>query len=952
MRPVLPSFGKTQIRKQASRTQRTIIAVAVAAALTGYTAVVQAQSYLTATVSSVKVITAPAIHGHVMSAEGLSVQGAIIRLESTNRETSTDRQGQFRFDNLPVGEYELSVDYLGFESQTVQASVTAAGGQDYQFELKPLSVERIQVVGSRDAQSRALNAQRAANNIKSVVSADFLGRFPDANVAESMQRLPGASIQRDQGEGKYVNVRGAPLAYTNVSIDGVVLPSPDGGTRAVDLDTIPSDVIAALELTKAITPDMDADAIAGNINIVTQGALDSKKPIMRGSLSLGENEKGSGDSHRISATFGQRLGANDNIGLLVSVNDSETNRVTDNVETAWFEDDNGVFLPEVNEFKDYEVKRSRTGVTTRLDFRPSTNSHYFLSNTYSRFEDYEYRDSLVIEYDDFEAGSNSVTGVSGRTTFEKEMRHRTVVNRINATQFGGRHFLENMTIDYSAAYTRASQTYPDRDYFLYRETSRPRMAYDYSNPDYPSFTILDDTDAVVRSDFNFPVEDMEWRRYERRFGNAEDKEQAYTMNVTVPGEWGDAYSTFKFGVKMRLREKFNDEDRYRNSEGVGAPEFADVIIDRNSLPFGGYYNNGPKMIRDFTTVYGSLFENQDYKQRLSASITGDYKATEDTYAAYAMNILTWQDTTLAFGVRVEHTKVTGDAFEFDEDTEESSAVYAENDYTKVFPSVHLRHELHNGVILRAAYSTALSRPNFEDMAPYVIVEDRDTGTGKVDIGNTSLKPTFAHNLDLMAEYYIEPLGIISAGLFYKDLSDPIFKARSTFDTGEFEGFRMTRPENAKSGEIYGLELNWQQTLSNLPGIWSGLGFIANYTYTESSAYLPFGIGKTDLAGTSKNSYNLGVSFDSERVSAQLAYNYRSEFIDSYDTANPNLNVYWDERGTMDFTLSYKVNDHFTLFGEASNLTDSRAVRYQGNRSRVYEHEQFGRAWQVGVRAAF
>lgn len=935
-----------------SRTQRTIVAVAVAAALTGYVAVAQAQTYVNATASAVQTISAPAIRGQVVSPTGQSLQGAIIRLMGTNRETTTDRQGRFRFDGLSPGNYEVSVDYIGFQNQTVAATVTANAGQEFLFELASLSVERIQVVGSRDAQARALNAQRAADNIKSVVSADFLGRFPDANVAESMQRLPGASIQRDQGEGKYVNVRGAPLEYANVSIDGVVLPSPDGSTRAVDLDTIPADVIAALELTKAITPDMDADAIAGNINIVTQGALDAQGRIMRGSLALGRNEKGNGDSHRVAATFGSRIGNQDNLGILLSINDSETNRVTDNIETSWFENDNGVFLPELNEFKDYEVKRSRTGASARMDFRPNDDTHFFFSHTYSRFEDYEYRDSLVIEYDRFEPGSNSVTGVSGRTTFEKEMRHRTFINRINATQFGGRHFLDNMTIDYSAAYTRASQVYPDRDYFLYRETSRPRMSYDYSNPDLPTFAILDGDDNVVRTDFNFPVDDMNWRRYERRFGEAEDKEQAYTLNFTMPGEWGNAYSTIKFGGKIRLREKFSDEDRFRNSVGAGAPAFADITIGRNSLPFDGFYNNGPKMIRNFVDVYGSLFENADYLPRVAASITGDYQATEDTYAAYAMNTLAWQNTTLAYGVRVEHTRITGDAFEFDADTEQANALSASNDYTKVFPSVHLRHELESGVILRAAYSTALSRPNFADMAPYVIVEDRETSIGSVDIGNTELQPTFAHNFDLMAEYYLEPLGLISAGVFYKDLKDPIFKARSTFVGGEFDGFRMVRPENASSGELYGLEFNWQQSLAFLPGAWSGLGFLANFTYTESSADLPFGIGKTDLAGTSKNTYNLGISYDSERVSAQLAYNYRSEFIDSYDTANPNLNVYWDGRGTMDFTLSYKFNSNFTVFAEATNLTDSKAVRYQGDRSRVYEHEQFGRAWQVGVRVNF
>lgn len=939
-------------KRRASRTQRTIVAVAVAAALTGYVAVAQAQSHVNATASSVQTITAPAIRGQVVSPTGQSLQGAIIRLMGTNRETTTDRQGRFRFDGLAAGNYEVSVDYIGFQNQTVAATVTANAGQEFLFELATLSVERIQVVGSRDAQARALNAQRAADNIKSVVSSDFLGRFPDANVAESMQRLPGASIQRDQGEGKYVNVRGAPLEFANVSIDGIVLPSPDGGTRAVDLDTIPADIIAALELTKAITPDMDADAIAGNINIVTQGALDAQGRIMRGNLALGRNEKGNGDSHRVAATFGDRI--RDNVGVLFSVNHSETDRVTDNIEHAWFEGPNGEYLVEETDMKDYEVRRIRAGASGRVDWRLDDNHQFYLSHTYSRFEDNEFRDNMSIEWDRHSADATSQAGTA-RMRFNKELRHRTFVNRINSTQFGGRHNLDTMTIDYSAAYSTASQRYPDRDYLYYRSNFRPNVSYDFSNPDFPVFSVLDGNGNVIGTDFSemtIPADSYAFRRYERRFGDSEDKEQSYAINFTMPGEWGDAYATYKFGAKARLRDKYNDEFRFRNGTGTGAPNFADVLIGKRSLPFEGFYNNGPKMERNFVSLYGSLFENEDYQQRVAASVTSDYRATEDTYAVYAMNTLAWQNTNVVFGVRVEQTRATGLAFEFDDETETAVENRATNDYTKVFPSAHLRHELDNGVIIRAAYSTALSRPNFEDLAPYVIVEDRSTGLGDVELGNINLKPTYAHNFDLMAEYYIEPLGLISGGIFYKDLSNPIFKARSTIQGGEFDGFRLTRPENANSGELYGFEVNWQQSLAFLPGAWSGLGFLANYTHTQSSADLPFGIGKTDLAGTSKHTYNLGLSYDSERLSAQLAYNYRSEFIDSYNTGNPDLNVYWDARGTMDFTLSYKLNSNFTVFTEASNLTNSRAIRYQGERSRVYEHEQFGRAWQVGVRVNF
>lgn len=901
---------------------------------------------------AVSAIDSQGIRGQLSDDRNVLLQGAQVRIVGSNRETSTDRQGRFRFDNLAPGSYQLEIRYLGYAAKNVDVAVSAEQGAELTLRFASSEVEVMHIVGSRDAQSRALNIQRASDNLKSVVSSDYLGRFPDDNVAEAMQRLVGASIQRDQGEGRYVNVRGAPLEFANISIDGVSIPSPDSSTRAVDLDTIPSDVISILELTKAITPDMDADAIAGNINIITQSALDSQGRILRGKLSGGKNEKGSGDAFKASLTFGDKFNGTEKAGFLFSAQHSETNRVTDNVEHSWMQLDNGVYVPEVTEFKDYELKRVRTGLSGRFDFRVDDNKHFYLSHNYSRFKDDEYRDTLGIEWERHTADSNQQAGVAGRATFDKELRHRTVVNTINTTVVGGRMDMSNYSADFQASYSTAKQEYPNRDYLVYRERSRPRVAYDFSNPDLPTFQVLTANGDVVRTDFNFAPADMNWRRYERRTGGAEETEQAYALNFTVPGEFAGTYSELKFGAKARFKDKENDENRFRNSVGANAPAYAEMIIGKQSQPFDGYYNNGPKLRRDFVSAYRDIFENADFLDRGAASITADYQAKEDVLAAYAQNKVDWDNTTLLFGARVEQTKNSGQAFSYDAETGSATLVDASKNYTKVFPSAHLRHELENGVILKAAYSTGLRRPNFVDLVPYFIVEDRSSGNGTLDIGNVDLKPTYAHSFDLTGEYYIAPSGLISAGVFYKDLSDPIFKARSEISEGEFAGFRMVRPENGKGGYLYGMELNWQQALSFLPGAFSGLGFIANYTHTKSQADLPFGIGKTELNGTSRHTVNLALQYDIEKFSTQLSYNYRSEYIDAFDTANPDLNLYWDGRGTLDYTASYKLSKNLSLFVEASNLTDSKAIRYQGERNRVYEHEQFGRAWQLGVSGKF
>lgn len=933
--------------------KKSILALAISSALVGAPALAQQETGSQNVV--VNSIDAPALRGKVVNARGDFLRGATVRLEGSNREVVTDGQGNFRFENVPAGNYRVSVEYLGYESQRAQAQVSGTSGQNLEFTLIPAVLDEVVVYGSsmRDAQARALNAQRNADSIKSILSSDYLGRFPDANVAESMQRLPGAAIQRDQGDGRYVNVRGAPLEYSNVSIDGVLLPSPDGGTRGIDLDTIPADVIANLELTKSLTADMDADAIAGNINIVTRGSLDSPDRILRFNAHGGRNEQGSGDNNRFGFTWGDALNADRTLGFLFSASHSESENEVDNVEHLWSANDDGEYFVEETEFKDYVTKRNRTGISARFDYAPDANTHFYLSHTYSKFEDEEHRDTMIIEWADPTATSTGVRGIAGETAFEKELRNRTVENTINSTVFGGEHFLQNgMELDYSLAYSKSTQKHPERDYLAYELGYEPAVAYDYSSPKKPRYSVLDANGNVVSNDFNFSADDYEFGSYERRFGDSEDTEQAYAINLTIPGTMNGAYRTTKVGAKVRQREKSNDEDRIRNKEGVGAPSFADIAIGTQSRPFGGRYHNGPKFNRNFVSTYGPILENEDYEPRIEASITGDYEVSEDIYSAYAMQKLEWERTSLVYGLRVEHTKTEGSAAEFDADLETAIPLTADNSYTNWFPSVHLRHELENGMIFRAAYSTGISRANFTDLAPFRIVEDRATGAGSVKLGNPDLDPAYAHNFDLLLEYYIEPLGLISGGVFYKDISDPIFTATSRVTSGPFAGFEQERPENASKGEIYGFELNWQQRMDYLPGYWSGLGFLVNYTNTHSSVDLPFGAGTSEMEGTSRHTYNVALQYDLNRFSTQLSYNYRSEFIDEFNTADPSLNVYWDGRSTLDLTASYELNDNLSLHLEATNLTDTQGMRYQGNTSRVFELEQFGRSWMLGVNARF
>lgn len=946
------------------RIERSLIAAAIATALACAVAPTQARAQ--APDPAITAEAAPGVViGQIRDANlGVYLEGAVIRLNG--HEAISARNGLFRFSGVAPGRYRMQIDYLGYLGREVDVEVGTSAGARVDVALASTAatstLRAVEVRASRDAQALALNQQRASTHYVNVVSADLLGQFPDSNIAESTQRIPGISIERDQGEGRYITMRGAPKEFTTVTIDGVQLANPDAGSRGVELDTIPSDVISALEVTKALTPDMDGDAIAGNINIRTQSALDRDDLTLRASLANGRYQLGDGDNERYNATIGHRFGAERNFGVLISGSLSRQERFTDNVE-AIYEEVDGTIVPTTVEIKDYEGTRTRSGLTGRFDWRINPDHLLYFVASDANFEDREFRDTLAIELDRFEAGADERSGVAGRATFDKELRERTYDKSIRTYNLGGEHFAgEHWRIDWQAAQSTATKTTDPRDQFVFRSQVRPRMAYDYSNPDFPVWTILDQADAPT-SGVNLPEDWYRFHRLNERYEYSEESEDSARVDLTRAqtflGDGGD----IKFGVRARLRDKQFDDERHRNGN---ADDFAALGVDYAQMLCADWSNNfdyfltGRRFCRDIFNRYAGQLRDSDNHARLDpASITGDYQASEDIYAAYARVDASWGPLTMIAGARYERTELEGSAAQYQASTNTTVQQFASRSYGTFLPSLHLRYEFSPETILRASYSTGLNRPDFMHTAPYRIIGDREWDN--IQVGNPDVKAAYAHNLDVSFEHYLRPLGLVSAAVFYKRINDPLFIANSTV---VWDGVtlpngsvgtarqRITRPENGENGRIYGAELTWQQTFDMLPGAFDGLGVYANFTYAQSKAELPFGLGSTELPGTSRTNYNLALTYEKYGFNARLAYNYRSKFIQAFDITNPELNVYWDGRASLDLSASYQIGAGWSVFGEANNLTDTRQVRFQGQRNRVLEMEGFGRSWLAGLRYQF
>ncbi|WP_165967360.1 TonB-dependent receptor [Luteimonas aestuarii] len=896
------------------------------------------------------------------STRGVYLDGARVTLNGY--QAITQRDGGFRITGVAPGRYTLQVDYIGYETQDVEVVVGESRGATVEVTLRSTvavgdaaDLDRVNVRGSRDAQALALNQQRTSVNYMNVVSADLLGQFPDNNIAESTQRIPGVSIERDQGEGRYVTVRGAPKEFTTVSIDGVQLANPDSTTRGVELDTIPSDVIAALEVTKAITPDMDGDAIAGNINIRTQSALDRDGMTLRASAAMGRFELGDGDNERYNATIGNRFGADGNIGVLFSGSHSRQGRFTDNVETIYTRFDDGRIMPTTVEIKDYEGTRTRTGITGRFDFRIDPGNLVYLVASDARFKDREFRDNLIIEMDQHTADSTQTIG-NVRATFDKELRERTYDKTIRTYNFGGEHFVgDDWRFDWQASQSKATKETTPRDQYIFRSTVRPRMDYDYTDYDFPTWTIQGRPDAPATG-VNLPEEWFGFRRLNQRYEYGEETEKGFRVDAERSQSFLGDSGTVKFGLRARLRDKSFDDERRRNGNAADFAALGITMSDMLCSDLGpsnnfDYFLAGRRFCRDIFNRYaGPLQASANHQRLVPDSITGDYSASEDVHAGYVRFDANWDKLTMVAGLRYERTSTEGNATSYLVPENEDPIITPQSssrDYGNLLPSVHLRYEMTPDSIFRASYSTAINRPDFMQTAPYTLFNEEDS---EVSQGNPDVREAYAHSLDVSYERYLRPLGLVSVAAFYKRINDPLFIATRDTTLDDYGDVQLIRAENGEKGRVQGVELAWQQTFDFLPAPFDGLGIYTNYTYADSSAELPFGEGSTMLPGTSRTNYNVALAYDKYGLNARLAYNHRSKFIQSFDIDSPELDVYWGDRSSLDFTISYALTRNFRLFGEVNNITDTRQVRFQGERSRVLELEGFGRSWLAGVRYEF
>lgn len=890
-----------------------------------------------------------------------SLSSAEVRLVELGRRATTTQSGDFVINNVPAGSYTLTVSYSGYLPVERTVTVDEDAPPELAIGMAAVGVtEEVVVTGYRAAQANALQDKRMSAVIKEAITADDAGKLPDQNVAEALRRITGVTATVDQGEGRYVTVRGVDPSYTNISLDNQVIGSPED-TRRVALDTIPSEVLSRVEVVKAVTPDMDGHAVGGSINIITPSAFDdSDGSFFSATADYGYYELNGEHPIGLSAGWGQVFGPQDRWGVVLSASYSDRSYDTENLQGGdpW-EEEGGFLIPDELVLRDYRIDRLRSGIVANLEFRPTDGTKLYFRNLFNRFEDTESQAETIWAYREGDLINQTATsGTFTEGEGERLISERLEKQSIRTSTLGGEFVLGNWVLDTSVTVGEAEQDTPlDREWSFELSETMP-MTYDTS-----------DLFFRVEGGPGFHDESLyEFNEYLRGGQIIVEDVLALQFDLEREISFGSYPGTIKFGAKRVEREKTSDQDMDvfdgfaddLTLSGFVEPGKSDFYDSETSYTFG------PRMaypsLEDFFSGNTADFEQSD-GDTVVESFGVDFRVKEEVTAGYVMGTVEAGRATVTGGVRVEKTDTNFSAFDLiflDGDPETPEQVSGNESYTHWLPSLHLRMELRDDLLLRAAWTNTIGRPSYETNVPFRIfeIDEDDPGVfeGEAEAGNANLEPLEAMNLDLTIEWYLETGGIIAAGLFYKDIDKPIFTRFTELEDADFEGrffseLVIETTDNAESGEIRGLELNYQQQFLGLPDPLNSFGIALNYTYTDSEVDIfdrdepvPFFL-QSDHIG------NATLFFERSGFEARLAYTYYSTYLDGVgDDATQDL--YFDKRGQLDFKASYNFTDHVHGFFEVMNMTDAPLRFFSGrNSGRLAENEIY--SWNavagVGVR---
>jgi outer membrane receptor protein involved in Fe transport len=900
------------------------------------------------------------LSGVVTDSAGSVLQGAKVELQPQIRPITTDGQGEFTVTEIVPGTYGVTVSYVGFTPFT--GSVTVVEGQTAHIEaVLKVGSANDQVIVTADrphGEAEAINRTLAAENILQVLPADVIVSLPNANIADALGRMASVTIERDEGEGKYVQIRGTEPRLSNTMIDGVTVPSPESGVRQIKLDTIASDLVDSVEINKTLQANIDADGIGGSVNLVTKTAGEQPTATLYG---VGGYTPiiGGRTVDQMGGTVGKRFLADKKLGLLIGGTYDFNGRGINDLEPDPQPNPDGSMNPyyDTMDLRDYIYYRTRWGMTASADYKMREGSNISIRGLFSTFRNwgnkwtYTMQDGKIPKY-------------------SQDWRRPNMA--IGNLALQGKHVFNASTILWGASVGRA-RSLGGSGGGNFAWAGDPNIGDNCHNipgvsvnrPGWSAGCFGTGADNAVDSN-NYNLTGMSLPTY----GQSVQLNLQASASYSRLYHFGSHFGTFEFGGKIRNAHKFDDTYGVKYAKGkvpVSAhPELASNFTDPDY--YDKTYHIGPvtawPKVESFVLANQGLFTKTGTVGSWVAN-SANYDLIERIPAGYLMNTIELSSRVrFVAGLRIEATHVSTLSYDA---TPQTVSFKAGGDYMDLLPSASLRFALDKNSDLRLVYGRGLARPDPQDISAAVSVPVTGQDPNTVSVGNPNLKAEYANNYDILYERYLTGSGLIQAGYFYKDLSDPIISVDTTVANTPYNPnpdpvgakTRISQPGNGGSAHVQGVEFGFQQRFSHLPGMFRGAGLSANYSYTSSQANgLPGRSDSPALLRQAPNSWNISPTFDTRHFSMRVGMTFDDKMIYAYqwtDNADPTGihgplgDNYLYPHYQFDTQASYRLPLGFEVYAYGLNLNNEVFGFYNGSPQYVVQREYYHPTYAGGLR---
>lgn len=912
------------------------------------------------------------VRGRIVDADEGILPGATVYIKSLKTSVVSDENGFYNLTNIKPGTYNVTVSYVGYKPVTTTVTISGGGTVERNIVMSEGTYLReVKVHGALHGRRKALNMQKNSMGVTNVVSADQVGKFPDSNIGDALKRINGINVQYDQGEARFGQVRGTAADLSSVTVNGNRVPSAEGGTRNVQLDLIPADMVQTIEVNKVVTSDMDGDAIGGSINLVTKNT--PYRRVLNFSAGTGYNVVSRKMEKELSATWGDRF-LNDRLGLMLAASYQYNPGGSDNTEFTYDVDDNGKVFLNKAEIRQYYVTRQRQSYTFSTDYKFNADHKIRFRAMYNRRNDWENRFRLTYKKISEKPSKRSLV-LQTKAGSDDNKNRRLELQQTMDFMLDGEHYFGNLKVDWAGSYSRATEDRPNERYMGVVMKGKVKANEDFlkridfvdngGRQPYPS--------AAISS-----IDDYKWSIDELTNSNQEIYENEWKgrLNFTLP------LSTGLYGTKMKIGAKFTSKekdkaihcldyiDAYKKVNNDEWKKYLSPHI-RNGFMAGKNYPEGTPFIANHylgSFNFASLEGNE-----LNSKAAGNYHATEKVTAAYIrFDQRLGEKMDLTAGLRMEYTNLNYSGFNWvvDNAKDENGKLIPtgdkKNNYVNWLPSVLFKYTPMNDWNVRASFTETLSRPKYSWLVPSVSYTVADE---EASMGNPNLKATTSYNLDLSTDYYFKSIGLVSLGVFYKRLNnvivDEVWKSSTDpnipngllTEDGETPKYEITKPINAYDARLFGVEVAYERDFSFITPVLKCLGFYGTYTYTHSNTlnhkfeHRAMDDAKNiKMTGSPQHTANASLYFEQNGANIRLSWNTASSFIDELGTV-AELDRYYDSVNYLDINASYTwgKRSKFTVYANATNLLNQPLRYYQGTKDRTMQSEYYGVKLNAGIK---